>query len=44
MEMGEALLGSELEIASESLVDLANRRGGDDNITVVCLKVLETAG
>jgi protein phosphatase len=44
MEMGEALVEHELQVASDSLVDLANRRGGDDNITVLCLKVLEAAG
>jgi protein phosphatase len=44
MEMGEALLAGELDAASDSLVNLANNRGGDDNITVLCLRVMENAG
>lgn len=44
MEMGEALMQQELPAAPDSLVELANTRGGDDNITVVCLHVVEALG
>jgi protein phosphatase len=38
-EIGEALGSMALESVPESMVQLANDRGGDDNITVVCLSV-----
>ena len=38
-EIGSALATMELEKVPESMVELANTRGGDDNITVVCLSV-----
>jgi len=38
-EIAELVAGeSELDAACERLIDLANRRGGDDNITVVLLR------
>lgn len=38
-EIGSALASMELESVPTSMVELANTRGGDDNITVVCLAV-----
>lgn len=38
-EIGEALGAMALESVPESMVQLANDRGGDDNITVVCLSI-----
>lgn len=38
-EIGDALGSMALESVPESMVQLANDRGGDDNITVVCLSV-----
>ena len=38
-EIGNALATMKLESVPESMVELANTRGGDDNITVVCLAV-----
>lgn len=40
-EIGLALATMPLESASKFLVDLANQRGGDDNITVVCVSAEE---
>ncbi|QGJ72063.1 Serine/threonine-protein phosphatase [Planctomycetales bacterium 10988] len=40
-----AILGSmDPEEASQALIDLANLRGGPDNITIVLVKVMETLG
>jgi protein phosphatase len=33
--------GEDLEKASKALVDLANENGGEDNVTVVLLEVVE---
>ncbi|MCC6808683.1 MAG: Stp1/IreP family PP2C-type Ser/Thr phosphatase [Deltaproteobacteria bacterium] len=38
-EVGGALRGLPLDNVPEALIGLANQRGGDDNITVVCLAV-----
>ena len=38
-EIGDALARLNLESIPTSMVELANARGGDDNITVVCLAV-----
>lgn len=39
VEIGEALKSQEMSNAISSLVDLANERGGHDNITIVALKI-----
>ncbi|MBJ80641.1 MAG: protein phosphatase [Myxococcales bacterium] len=39
-EIGGALLGYDLEAVPDRMIDLANHRGGDDNITVVCVRVV----
>jgi len=41
-EIRDTVLRERPEKACRSLVDLANERGGDDNITVVVVKVKET--
>jgi len=42
-EIRELVSGNagDLEAASQALVDLANANGGDDNVTVVLLKITE---
>jgi len=42
-EILECATAHEAQVAAQELVDLANSRGGDDNITVGILKVLEVA-
>ena len=39
MEIGEALDATDFENAAQEMIVLANERGGDDNITVVCIRV-----
>ena len=38
-EIGEAVLRNSPQDAARSLIEMACERGGDDNITVVCLAV-----
>ncbi len=40
-EIGTALAEMELDQVPQLMIDLANERGGDDNITVVCMAVKE---
>jgi protein phosphatase len=40
-EILEVTRGSDFEAIPQALVDLANERGGDDNITVVCVRAAE---
>ena len=40
-EMSKAVSSSLLTVAAKKLIDLANQRGGDDNITAVLVKVEE---
>jgi serine/threonine protein phosphatase PrpC len=40
-EMGETVLDMGPQAAARSLVDLACERGGDDNITVIILRIDE---
>jgi protein phosphatase len=40
-EIGEVIGKGDVEQGARELVDLANDRGGDDNITLILLKVLE---
>ena len=40
-EILEIASGEVLEQIPQTFVDLANERGGDDNVTVVCVRVLE---
>jgi protein phosphatase len=39
-EICEIVARSELKDAPKKLVDLANERGGDDNITVICVRIV----
>jgi serine/threonine protein phosphatase PrpC len=39
-EIGRCLVEETLDVAASKLIDLANLRGGDDNITVVCLEAV----
>ncbi|OHD87337.1 MAG: hypothetical protein A2Y52_02825 [Sulfuricurvum sp. RIFCSPLOWO2_02_43_6] len=39
--IGKALKSTNIETASRSLINEANKNGGDDNITVVLLEVYE---
>lgn len=41
-EMQEIVNQADLESAARALVDLANDRGGDDNITVILIQVVKT--
>ncbi len=41
-EMEKELKEREAVLAAKNMVDLANKRGGDDNITLVVVQVLET--
>jgi protein phosphatase len=41
-EMEKELKEKEAVLAAKNMVDLANKRGGDDNITLVVVQVLET--
>ncbi|HLG20823.1 MAG TPA: Stp1/IreP family PP2C-type Ser/Thr phosphatase [Bdellovibrionota bacterium] len=43
-EMQNLMVDSEPEQAARGLVDLANQRGGDDNITLIVLKIAEVQG
>ena len=43
-EVLKMVLGSETKQACQSLVDLANSRGGTDNITVIVVKVKKASG
>jgi len=38
-EVGRVMHGFELDQVPEKLIELANERGGDDNITVICIGV-----
>lgn len=38
-EIGVALSEMQLDVVPTAMVDLANERGGDDNITVICLAI-----
>jgi protein phosphatase len=40
-EIQQVVTGSPLEDAPKKLIDLANERGGDDNITVIVVKTVE---
>ncbi|MCB0327438.1 MAG: Stp1/IreP family PP2C-type Ser/Thr phosphatase [Bdellovibrionales bacterium] len=41
-QMLELVNGKELELSARELVDTANQKGGEDNITLILLKVLES--
>lgn len=43
-EIGLALASMALDQVPEKLIELANERGGDDNITVVCLTAEQVTG
>jgi protein phosphatase len=40
-EIGQYIIGATVEDAARKLVDLANERGGDDNISLIIVKVLK---
>lgn len=42
-EIAEVVLGKDSEAACQKLVAMANERGGDDNITVIVLKIAPSA-